>query len=61
MTFTLPRYVKPATAGIENAEFVKDLGNDAEYRCDDFDGLSEHDKLLRKLAILTARGRYFLE
>lgn len=59
MTYTLPRYVKPGEL-CKNSEFLEYAGDDACYRLADFDGLSDHDKLLRKLEIMQLRGSYSL-
>ncbi len=59
MTITLPKYVKVADC-IEYAELLEVAGCDAKYRSNDFDGLSDHDKLIRKLEILQLRGSYQL-
>lgn len=59
MTFTLPMYGDAGKIeGLENAVLIGREGEVRRFRLNDFDGLSAHDKLLRKLAIMQARGSY---
>ncbi len=59
MTFNLPAYgCAENIEGLENAVETGRDGDVRQYRLNDFDGLNDHDKLLRKLAIMQARGTY---
>lgn len=59
MNFTLPSFCTLPDSLVESQLVETDRETStATYRTTDFDGLSEHDKLLRKLEILQMRGVY---
>lgn len=60
MTFTLPNYCRILPAELDQAELLATTADDCTYRLGEFDGLTAHEKLLKKLAIMAERGTYQL-